>query len=152
MRPFRLACAPAPPLPGINLACDGHSPVHSSIGTPSSPYGDSDGLSAHGFRDYFTPLPGGFSPFPHGTLRYRCRTVASLGRWAARIPTRFHVPGGTWEKSPSAQGPMATGLSPSGVRHSNRFPIQPCAPGRSMDWISMDFPTTRRTPGNPPCY
>ena len=27
----------------------------------------SDGLSTHGFRNYFTPLPGYFSPFPHGT-------------------------------------------------------------------------------------
>src|SRR5699024_720319 len=34
-------------------------------------YGCSDGLSAHGFRYSFTPLPGYFSPFPHGTIRYR---------------------------------------------------------------------------------
>ena len=27
----------------------------------------SDCLYAHGFRFYFTPLPGFFSPFPHGT-------------------------------------------------------------------------------------
>src|SRR6476619_6908407 len=27
----------------------------------------SDRLYAHGFRCYFTPLPGYFSPFPHGT-------------------------------------------------------------------------------------
>src|SRR5699024_3565655 len=27
----------------------------------------SDYLYAYGFRDYFTPLPGCFSPFPHGT-------------------------------------------------------------------------------------
>src|ERR1700745_3732349 len=27
----------------------------------------SDRLEAHGFRYYFTPLPGYFSPFPHGT-------------------------------------------------------------------------------------
>ena len=27
----------------------------------------SDGLYAHGFRYYFTPLPGYFSSFPHGT-------------------------------------------------------------------------------------
>ena len=26
-----------------------------------------DGLKASGFRNYFTPLPGYFSPFPHGT-------------------------------------------------------------------------------------
>ena len=31
------------------------------------PLTGSDSLWAHGFRNYFTPLPGCFSPFPHGT-------------------------------------------------------------------------------------
>src|SRR3546814_10524537 len=31
------------------------------------PKAGSDCLYAHGFRIYFTPLPGFFSPFPHGT-------------------------------------------------------------------------------------
>ena len=31
------------------------------------PFRGSDCLYAHGFRIYFTPLPGFFSPFPHGT-------------------------------------------------------------------------------------
>ena len=31
------------------------------------PLTGSDYLYAHGFRFYFTPLPGCFSPFPHGT-------------------------------------------------------------------------------------
>ena len=43
------------------------SQAHSSKGTPSHHKGRSDGLTAHGFRYYFTPLPGYFSPFPHGT-------------------------------------------------------------------------------------
>ncbi len=54
-----------------------NSQAHSSKGTPSpqhpphknmrqTPTG-SDGLKAPGFRNYFTPLPGYFSPFPHGT-------------------------------------------------------------------------------------
>lgn len=30
----------------------------------------SDSLNASHFRDYFIPLPGCFSPFPHGTIRY----------------------------------------------------------------------------------
>ena len=47
------------------------SQAHSSKGTPP-PHpkkrgGGYDGLSAHGFRYSFTPLPGYFSPFPHGT-------------------------------------------------------------------------------------
>lgn len=43
------------------------SQTHFSIGTPSPPTRGSDGLKAHGFRNYFTTLPGYFSPFPHGT-------------------------------------------------------------------------------------
>ena len=45
-----------------------NSQAHSSKGTPSPPTKESsDGLYATGFRYYFTPLPGYFSPFPHGT-------------------------------------------------------------------------------------
>ena len=45
------------------------SQAHSSKGTPPPHHkgGGYDGLSAHGFRYFFTPLPGYFSPFPHGT-------------------------------------------------------------------------------------
>ena len=55
-------------LHGVNLAAETNSPAHSSIGTPSSllaerlrPY------VGPRFQVYFTPLPGFFSPFPHGT-------------------------------------------------------------------------------------
>jgi hypothetical protein len=41
------------------------------------------------------PSPGCFSPFPHGTVRYRSRLVGSLGPWAARLPTRLLVSRGT---------------------------------------------------------
>ena len=45
-----------------------NSQAHSSKGTPSpKKILSSDGLYATGFRYYFTPLPGYFSPFPHGT-------------------------------------------------------------------------------------
>ena len=49
------------------------SQAHSSKGTPPPHHkrGGYDGLSAHGFRYSFTPLPGYFSPFPHGT----CSTI-----------------------------------------------------------------------------
>ena len=39
----------------------------------------------------FTPLPGCFSPFPHGTLLYRSSDIFSLGPWSARIQPEFHV-------------------------------------------------------------
>src|SRR5689334_20360864 len=44
-----------------------NSQAHSSKGTLSQFENCSNGLYAHGFRYYFTPLPGYFSPFPHGT-------------------------------------------------------------------------------------
>ena len=40
---------------------------------------------------FFTPLPGCFSPFPHGTLLYRSSDIFSLGPWSARLQTEFHV-------------------------------------------------------------
>jgi hypothetical protein len=68
---FRLAFATATP-PGLTSPHTTNSQAHSSKGTPSPyfPNGKvlgSDGLQADGFRHYFTPLPGYFSPFPHGT-------------------------------------------------------------------------------------
>ena len=62
---FRLAFATPPPH-GLGLPHVADSQAHFSIGTPSPPKG-SDGLQALGFRNYFIPLPGFFSPFPHGT-------------------------------------------------------------------------------------
>src|SRR5690606_6585487 len=67
----RFRCGSGPE--ALNLAPPCHSPVRSTKSTPSprlAAWG-SDCLSAHGFRFYFTPLPGCFSPFPHGTMRYR---------------------------------------------------------------------------------
>ncbi len=41
------------------------------------------------------PSPGYFSPFPHGTVRYRSHLVGSLGPWSAPLPTRFRESRGT---------------------------------------------------------
>ncbi len=68
--PFRLAFATDPPH-GLTKPRTTNSQAHSSKGTPSPPKKGSDGLKANGFRYYFTPLPGYFSPFPHGTMHYR---------------------------------------------------------------------------------
>ena len=67
---FRLAFATATPH-GLTSPRSTNSQAHSSKGTPSPPphqgRHSSDGLQAHGFRYSFTPLPGYFSSFPHGT-------------------------------------------------------------------------------------
>lgn len=63
------------------------------------------------------PSPGCFSPFPHGTIRYRSLRVACLGLWSARLQTRFFVPGPTQEQR-QGRWPADTGLSPAMVRRS----------------------------------
>ena len=64
---FGLAFATASPH-GLTSPHTTNSQAHSSKGTPSpTTRAGSDGLYAIGFRYYFTPLPGYFSPFPHGT-------------------------------------------------------------------------------------
>ena len=64
---FGLAFATASPH-GLTLPHNANSQAHSSKGTlsPITRIG-SNGLYAHGFRYYFTPRQGYFSPFPHGT-------------------------------------------------------------------------------------
>src|ERR1051326_7671576 len=50
------------------------------------------------------PSPGFFSPFPHGTVRYRSMEALSLGTWASQLPTRFLVSGGTHATSAESGG------------------------------------------------
>jgi hypothetical protein len=69
---FRLAFATAPSFADLTSPHTRNSSAHSSKGTPSGyraqvPATPFDCLWARGFRYYFTPLPGCFSPFPHGT-------------------------------------------------------------------------------------
>src|SRR6266540_2299102 len=50
----------------------------------------SDHLEAHGFRCYFTPLPGCFSPFPHGTSSLSvARECLALGGGPPRFTRNF---------------------------------------------------------------
>ena len=63
---FRLAFATASPH-GLTSPHITNSQAHSSKGTLSRVQARSNGLSAHGFRYYFTLLSQYFSPFPHGT-------------------------------------------------------------------------------------
>jgi hypothetical protein len=106
----------------LNRATDRNSPDHTPKGTRSAwaqqagPYA-SHGMEAHDFRVFSLPSPGYFSPFPHGTVRYRSLRVACLGLWSAQLPPRFFVPGRTQECSAGRWGPP-TGLSPALVRCS----------------------------------
>ena len=68
------------------------------------------------------PSPGYFSPFPHGTVRYRSRGVLSLGEWAPQLPTGFFVPGRTYAL-PHAPCSCSTRLSRSMVAGSTRLRV-----------------------------
>lgn len=61
----------------------------------------SDGLQAHGFRHSFTPLPGYFSPFPHGTLHYRSPDLFRLTRRSWQIHTSLHETRATRVRHPN---------------------------------------------------
>ena len=63
---LRLAFASAPCFP-LNLAQYHNSPAHSAKGTLSPVNGLELFVSTRFQNIYFTPLPGFFSPFPHGT-------------------------------------------------------------------------------------
>ena len=88
------------------------------------PLEGSDGLTAHGFRNYFTPLPGYFSPFPHGTIHYRSHWVFRLTGWSRQIHSRFHEPAATRAiKTRQRAWHSRTGLSPTPVDHSKPVPL-----------------------------
>ena len=70
---LRLAFAEAPALPALTFATFRKSLAHSSTGTrlKSALTNFLPLLVGFRFRALFTPLEGFFSPFPHGTFRYR---------------------------------------------------------------------------------
>src|SRR5581483_3768152 len=83
---FRLAFAPAPVGLYLSLATCMHSPVHSSIGTPSAWLAPmaSDCLRVCGFRVSFTPLAGVLFTVPS---RYSpLSVVAGTSPWAVGCP------------------------------------------------------------------
>ncbi len=110
---FGLAFATASPH-GLTSPLSTNSQAHSSKGTPSPHKEGSDGLYAHGFRIYFTPLPGYFSPFPHGTCPLSVtREYLGLAGGPARFVRDFSGPvllGNTNTRVPVVS---ATGVSPS---------------------------------------
>ena len=62
-------------------------------------------MYAHGFRHYFTPLPGYFSPFPHGTCPLSViREYLGLAGGPARFTRDF-------------TGPVLLGNTPKSARH-----------------------------------
>jgi hypothetical protein len=101
-----------------------NSQAHSSKGTLSPvTRTSSNGLYAHGFRYYFTPLPGYFSPFPHGTSPLSViEEYLGLTGGPARFTPNFRgsVLLGVTQKSHEL---TCTGVSPSMPRLSSRLSL-----------------------------
>src|SRR4051794_18224515 len=86
----------------------------------------SDHLLARGFKFYFTPLPGCFSPFPHGTSSLSVtREYLALEGGPPRFRPRFTaaVLLRNFDRQVSALSP--TGRLPSMVRGSTRLRLEP---------------------------
>ena len=81
-------------------------------------------MNASHFRDYFIPLSGCFSPFPHGTIRYRSLHLFSLGWWSTRIQAGFHVSDRTQEHSTALLYFGDGALTLYGRPFQGRLPIQ----------------------------
>ena len=82
------------PLDGLTSPRTANSQAHSSKGTQLRPGTRPDDASTacrrHGFRYYFTPLPGYFSPFPHGTCPLSVtREYLGLAGGPARFTRNF---------------------------------------------------------------
>ncbi len=72
------------------------------------------GLYAHGFRIYFTPLAGFFSPFPHGTSPLSVtREYLGLAGGSRQIHAEFLEFGITWDTSYELIAFRLRGVSPS---------------------------------------
>ena len=91
-------------------------------------------MLAHGFRFYFTPLLGDFSPFPHGTGPLSVTgSYFALADGPASFDQDFSCPG-LLRKQPQTPPTLTpTGLSPPPVRLSRRFGFRLLRPGRSAD-------------------
>src|SRR5688500_6967066 len=148
---FGLAFATATAL-ALTLLHHANSQAHSSKGT-LSPFTrkSSNGLYAHGFRYYFTPLPGYFSPFPHGTCPLSVtREYLGLAGGPAGFTPNFtgSVLLGNTSKGDNAFS--CTGLSPSTATPSRGLPLttlfshSPSPRQRRPDGPTT--PTTQRLP------
>jgi hypothetical protein len=82
----------------LNRATRGNSPDHTPKGTRLGTSGPPTACKHTISGSLSLPSPGYFSPFPHGTVRYRSLRVACLGLWSAQLQTRFFVPGLTQEQ------------------------------------------------------
>lgn len=69
------------------------------------------------------PSPGFFSPFPHGTVRYRSLRVSSLREWAPSLHAELLVFGATQAHKPTVSTLSSTRLSRSLASRSRQLRV-----------------------------
>ena len=115
---------------------------------------DHHSLLAHSFRYYFTPLAGVLFTFPSRywfTIGHQ--RVFSLGRWASRIQTGFHVSRPTWDTAKACSdfvyGPITLyGRTFQNFPLSSQVPCRgPATPPRKRDGLGCS-PFARHYLGN----
>jgi len=89
------------------------------------------------FQGLCIPLPRCFSPFPHGTVRYRSSRVCRLGGWSPRLPAGFLVPRGTQVPNQRRR---------TSCRLRDCHPLRSAVPGRSASSRSSIPPRILRDP------
>ena len=112
---FRLAFAPAPRLPSLNLATERNSSAHSSIGTPSPGLRQAPTACRHAVSGTVSlPFRGAFHLSLTVLVRYRSSRVFSLGKWSPQLPTGFLVSRGTQDPGGSRTDFAYGALTPCG--------------------------------------
>ena len=119
-RPFGLAFAPAPPVPGLTSPRQ----ITRWLILQKARRHPTKGLRPAGsrrFQDLFHSLhQGAFHRSLTVLVHYRSPAVFSLGPWSAQFPTRFFVPGGTHVRHALA----------TSQRHlQGSHPLRPAVPG-----------------------
>ena len=137
---FTLAFAGPPAVNCLRRATERHSSGHTPKGTRSRLPPKRPGALTAWTRSVSgsisLPSPGCFSPFPHGTVRYRSRPVGCLGRWSALIPTGLPVSRGTGDPIPTVTCRAYRTVTVSGAS-SQTLPPEPDTVVRSWQASRM---------------
>jgi hypothetical protein len=138
---FRCGCG----FHSLSLTTEGNSLAHSPKGTPST--FQSLTVCKHTVSGTISlPSPGCFSPFPHGTVRYRSNRIFSLGTWAPPLPTGLacpvvlRIPARVLTFSPTGLSPATVSLSREVRLSSGLVTLRKIS--RSCCWSYNPFTTT----------
>ena len=126
---------------GLNLATQSNSPAHSSIGTPSLGSPKLRLPASARFQTLCTPLPGAFSPFPHGTGPLS--VAKGTAPWRVVPPASHGIPRVPWYSGARHAAPR--------LRLRDCHPLRSAFPDRSArPFASADAPAARLgRPSNP---